>query len=237
MGVLVLFLCFVAVESCLLTPVWHESSQLLAGLNIWRFQRFDTQEVNPPLVRSVVSLPMVVLSPNLDGMKFNRPPVKRDEFAKGMEFLKDNKENARFFFIISRLTGLIFLVIAFLTCFYFSQTVFGVISTLIALSLLCFSPSILGHSATLMPDVPSAAFAVTSVYFFWKWLKHSEVLEAFIAGIIFRLAELTKFTLLIFYPLFVVMWLLDRLPEIKTLTKNFSRSERDSCCLLGKLPA
>jgi hypothetical protein len=71
-----------------------------------------------------------------------------------------------------------------------------------------------------MPDVPSAALAVTSVYFFWKWLKRPEMLESFIAGIILGLAELTKFTLLIFYPLFLIMWLLYRLPKIKTLTKN-----------------
>ncbi|MDR1385926.1 MAG: phospholipid carrier-dependent glycosyltransferase, partial [Planctomycetaceae bacterium] len=220
---IVLWLFAISLEgfSIFHSPVWHESSQLLAGLNIWRFQRFDTQEVNPPLVRSVVSLPIVLLSPNLDERKFNRPPVQRDEFARGIEFLNDNKENARFFFTVSRFTGLVFLVIAFLTCFHFSQITFGIISTWVALPLFCFSPYILGHGATIMPDVPSAAFAIASVYFFWKWLKRPEMLESFIAGIILGLTELTKFTLLIFYPMFIVMWLIYRLPEIKTLTKKY----------------
>jgi hypothetical protein len=46
------------------------------------------------------------------------------------------------------------------------------------------------------------------------------MLEAFFTGLILGLAELTKFTLLIFYPLFIVIWLIYRLPEIKTLSKN-----------------
>jgi 4-amino-4-deoxy-L-arabinose transferase-like glycosyltransferase len=94
------------------------------------------------------------------------------------------------------------------------------LSTKKFLSVVFTSPYIIAHGTLIFPDVPSAVLAVTSVYFFWKWLKRLEMLEAFIAGIVLGLAELTKFTLLIFYPLFVAMWLLYRLPEIKTLTKN-----------------
>jgi 4-amino-4-deoxy-L-arabinose transferase-like glycosyltransferase len=111
-------------------------------------------------------------------------------------------------------------MIGVLACSFGSKQFFGQVPTFLILLLWCFSPFILGHGATIMPDVPSAALAVTSVYFFWKWLKRPEMLESFIAGIILGLAELTKFTFLIFYPLFVAMWLLYRLPEIKTLIKN-----------------
>jgi hypothetical protein len=79
---------------------------------------------------------------------------------------------------------------------------------------------ILGNSGVVMEDILSASMAILTMFVFYRWLKHLGMLEAFISGMILGLAELTKFTLLIFYPLFVAMWLLYRLPEIKTLTKN-----------------
>jgi hypothetical protein len=94
------------------------------------------------------------------------------------------------------------------------------IPAFLTLLLWCFSPHVLGHGSTIMNDIPAAALAVASVYSFWKWLKRPEMLEAFFAGIILGLAELTKFTLLVFYPLFIVIWMIYRLPEIKTLSKN-----------------
>jgi 4-amino-4-deoxy-L-arabinose transferase-like glycosyltransferase len=115
---------------------------------------------------------------------------------------------------------MIFILIGGFCCYRWTCSIWEKISGILVLPLFCFSPYVLGHGATIMPDAPSAAFAVTSVYFFWKWLKCPEMQEAFFAGIILGLAELTKFTLLIFYPLFVVLWLIYRLPEIKTLAKN-----------------
>jgi hypothetical protein len=138
----------------------------------------------------------------------------------GGTFLQENGNGAKTFFIVARMTCLLFLVTGIYFCNRFSEYVFGLASGLIVILLFCSSTYILGHGTTIMPDVPSATFAVASVYFFWKWLKRPDMLEAFIAGMILGLAELTKFTLLIFYPLFVILWLLYKFPEFKTLTKS-----------------
>jgi hypothetical protein len=81
----------------------------------------------------------------------------------------------------------------------------------------------------ILEDVPSAAVGLLAVYFFWRWLKKPEMLAAFIAGIILGFAELSKFTLLIFYPLFILIWVLYRLPELRTL------SRRDFVAQIGQL--
>ena len=218
--VFLVLLILVIIQLSLTSPVWHEPSQLLSGLNIWHFQRFDTQEVNPPLVRSVVTLPVLVLSPQLEQKKFDRQPIGREEFAMAGTFLTENGSRVKTFFIAARMTCLLFLAIGIYICSWFSKHAFGHLSGFLAILLICTSPYILGHGTTILPDVPSAALAITSIYFFWKWLKRPDMLEAFIAGMVLGLAELTKFTLLIFYPLFILLWLLYKSPEFRTFTKN-----------------
>jgi len=225
------FATLLAYSSWITAPVWHEPSQLLAGLNIWQFGRFDTQTVNPPLIRAVASLPVLALSPNHDKNKFDRPPTGRDEFHRAHLFLNDNSERSRILFFVARLACLVFIIVGIIVCYRFAKELFGTASGMIILLLVCFSPFILGHGATIMNDVPTAFMAVIAVYFFWKWLKRPEMFEAIIAGIILGLAALTKFTLLIFYPLFFVLWLLYKLPDYQSLNRKEIAQQLGSFCI------
>jgi hypothetical protein len=231
---LIVFLFFVLVCNTITqtTPVWHESSQLLAGLNIWNFGRFDTQEVNPPLVRSIVTLPVLTLSPNLDEKKFNRPSINRNEFAMGEILLKENVGKERLLFIVARLTNLVFILIGIIFCCVYATKLYGETSGCLVLSIICFSPFFLGHSATIMNDIPTGLMGMIAVFFFWKWLKRPELLETIIAGIMLGLAELSKFTLLIFYPLFLVLWLLYQLPDYHLLRFKNIMLQFGNLCIL-----
>ena len=213
-------------------PVWHEPSQLLAGLNIWKFNRFDTQTVNPPLVRAVASLPVLFLSPSHDKDKFNRPPMGRDEFHIAEIFLKANGDRARTLFFIGRLACLVFSVVGVFFCYRFAKDLFGSVSGIFVLLIVCFSPFILGHGTTIMNDVPTAFMAVIAVYSFRKWLKQPQTFESIIAGTALGLAVLSKFTLLVFYPLFFVLWLLYRLPDYQSLKFKGAIQQFGGLCLL-----
>ena len=231
-SIILIFVTLLVHSSWTNAPVWHEPSQLLAGLNIWQFSRFDTQSVNPPLVRAVAALPVLFLSPNHDKNKFNRPPADRNEFHLGSIFLHDNIDRSRTFFFVGRLACILFSVVGIFYCYRFTKDLFGATSGIFVLLFICFSPFFLGHGATMMNDVPTAFMAVIAVYFFWKWLKRPEMPEGIIAGIMLGLAALSKFTLLIFYPLFFTLWLLYRLPDYKFLKlKGMSRQFVNLCVL------
>src|ERR1019366_10609832 len=62
-------------------------------------------------------------------------------------------------------------------------------------------PYILGHGCLIGADVPAAAVGVAAGYYFWRWLKRPCWREALLGGLVLGLAELCKFTLLVFYPL------------------------------------
>jgi hypothetical protein len=210
-------------------PVWHESSQLLAGLNIWKFKRFDTQEVNPPLERVVVAFPVLFFSLNLNEKIFDRSPIGREEFAMGSTFLEKNSYNNRILIFVARLAGITFSIVGIIFCYIFAKELYGNISGLIVLLMICFSPFFLGHGATIINDVPTAFMGIIAVFFFKRWLKQPEFAEALTAGIFLGFAILSKFTLLIFYPLFFVLWIFYQNPVL-----GFNK-RKDYCRQLGGL--
>lgn len=202
------------------TPVWHEPAQLAAGLSWWRFGRSDVICVNPPFIRLLVATPVAVFQPVMSPNEFDRPPSGRDEFNRAGCFIKDNLTHARQYFAIARGVCILFSVAGALACWYLARSLFGSWSGLMAVVLWCFSPIIIGNGSTIMPDVPSAAMGLAAVYFFWRWLGRPKWLEALVAGLVLGLAELCKFTLLIFYPLLPLLWIIYRLPERYTMNRQ-----------------
>jgi len=199
---------------------YNENGRLASGLIYLRDGSFYPFHVNPPLSSLVGALPAYfdcAKYPTRGDIGFT--PLERNEYKAGSQFIEKNARH-RTYLIFGRIFCLLFTVLGAIFCFNFCRSILGKKSGYVGLLLLLFSPYFFGYGSLIMPDVPSATFAIAAIYFFWKWLKQPEMLEAFIAGIILGLAELTKFTLLIFYPLFIVLWLCYKLPEFKTLTKN-----------------
>lgn len=193
-------------------PVWHEPVQLMAGLTIWRFGRLDVYDVNPPLVRAFAALPVLQLEPSLDPSIFDRIATTdgREEFVLAQQFVRQNGPGIRKQVICARLPCLIFGFIGAVVCWRWGLQLFGAPSGLVALSLWCFSPWVLGHGATIMNDVPAAAAAIGAMYFLWRWLKSPQVWGAVATAIAVGVAVLCKFTLLILYPMALILWLIYR---------------------------
>lgn len=209
-----------AYEASTTTPVWQEPAHMLAGLRDWKSGEFDTITVNPPLVRCVATLPVVLQSRLLD----QKPPRwkrrGRDEFAMAGDFIMENRHCWRRLFVTARLTCIPIAVLGAYVCAVCSRALFGISSGLVALAGWCFSPYVLGHGATIIPDVASAACAVAVVYCFWAWLQRPNWLGAIMAGVVLGLGELCKFTLLVFYPLLPALWFLYRVPERPRMTSR-----------------
>ena len=91
-------------------------------------------------------------------------------------------------------------------CFCSGRELYEVYAGFLALTLWCFCPYVLGHGSLITPDVPAAALGLAVSYVFWRWLREPSWELAFFAGLVLGLAELTKFTLLVFYPLWLLMW-------------------------------
>jgi hypothetical protein len=203
------------------SPVQSEDAHLISGVSHHQFQTFNLYRVNPPFVRFVASFPVFLfctISPCWDNNGSH--PFIRNEHSLGVDYVKANSNHAVFQFRIARMTCIIFAFIGGITCTFISFRLYGLWGGIFSLLLWSFSPYILGHAATIMPDAHAASFAIVSVMCFGLWLKKSNNQNALFTGITLGITELCKFTLLIFYPLFIVLWLFYRIPEYQCLEKK-----------------
>jgi hypothetical protein len=190
------------------SPVVAEVNHLPAGLSHLYLGRFDLLRVNPPLVRTLAAVPVMLMSPVINWERYDPSPLDRQELDVSLDFLKANGSRSTEFFRFARWACIPFSTIGGYACFNWARQLYGLAAGLVSLTLWCFCPYILGHGSLITPDVPAAAMGVTASYFFWRWLNRPSFSEAYRVGIVLGLAELTKFTLLILYPAWVLTWLI-----------------------------
>lgn len=190
------------------SPLVDEPAHLAAGVSHWKKFSFDLYRVNPPLVRMFAALPVLLVPHNEDWSSYSDDLYRRSEFQVGTDFIKANAEHYRLLLFYARCCCILLSVLGGYMCYRFAQELFDGYAGIISLLLWCSSPIILAFGYTVMPDVGSAALGITACYFFYMWLKeptwHKSLLAAFFLGI----AELSKFTLLVFYLIFPTIWVI-----------------------------
>lgn len=192
------------------SPTFNEVGHLPAGLSHLSMGRFELYRANPPLVRSLAAIPAVLFGAKTDWTHFDNEDLGNSVSIVAIDFVKANGYRSFWLYTMARWACIPFSVLAGWLCFRMAAEMYGVLSGFLAMILWCFSPDVLGHGATIMPDIPAAALGLATCYAFWRWLIEPIWYRAMVLGIILGLAELTKFTLLVFYPLGIVLWLLYR---------------------------
>ncbi len=192
---------------------WDEVGHLAAGLSHWESGTFDLYRVNPPLVRMVATLPVVVLRPETEWHRFPSDARWRAEWAFGREFFQANGERSLQYLALARWTCIPFSLLGAWTCFRWARDLYGQAAGMMAATLWCLSPNILGNAQMITPDTASAALGVTSAHLFWRWLNRPDWMRSLRAGAVMGLAELTKTTLVVFFLLWPMLWLFWRWTE------------------------
>jgi Dolichyl-phosphate-mannose-protein mannosyltransferase len=107
-----------------------------------------------------------------------------------------------------------FTVAGALCCFFWARRLYGAVSGLLALTLWCFAPEILGNAALITSDCAATATGCIACYRFSRWLDSGRWPHALAAGLCLAIALLAKFTwllLLIIFPLLLVVhWAVKR---------------------------
>ncbi len=188
------------------SPTLNEPGHLVAGISHWQYGRFDLYRVNPPLSHMVAALPVLATGAETDWGNFRDAPGARPEFVIGADFVKVNGERSLWLFTLARWACIPFSLLGGYICFRWARDLYGAASGLLALLLWCFSPNILAHAELVTPDMAATSLGVTAGYFFWHWLQRPTWTCTIIAGLILGLAELTKFTWVILYGLWPLLW-------------------------------
>lgn len=206
-GILTLHVLLLAYGARVHSPTLDEPAHLASGIYHWRYGHFDFYRVNPPLVRLVAALPALASGAELSVVGIDRTPGARSEFELGNRFLERNQKRACWLVTLGRWACIPFSVLGALAIYLWGRECFGERAALFGLTLWCFEPNIIGHGQLFTPDVPAASLAVTAAYAFWRWLDQSSMRRAVIAGVMLGIAQLSRTTLIVLFPVWIVVWL------------------------------
>ena len=203
------------------SPAYSEVFQLPAGVSHLKLRRFDVFRVNPPLVRSVAAIPVVLAAPHTNWCAYEADPLTRCEYGVGLDFLTANDSRSIWLTTLARWACIPFSVAGGLVCFSWARRLYGLPSGFVALVLWITSPYVLGHAALMTADAHAAAMGVAAGYFYWRWLRKPSMAMAVVAGVVLGTAELAKLTLVVFYPLLPAMWGVYRFLDDERDTKRW----------------
>ena len=189
------------------SPTPDEIAYMPSGISHWHFGRFELYRANPPLVRMVAVLPVLAVGCRTDWTQFDGKPGHRTEFRCRRRF--SGRQWLSFILAVhNRSLGMHSVrALGWRHLLALAHELYGPISGLVALSLWCFCPNVLGNGALITPDVATSSLGITATYAFWKWLKSPNWRYALFAGLTLGLAELAKTNWLILFPLFPAIWL------------------------------
>jgi len=184
-----------------------EAAHFAAGMYNWQTGDFSLYRVNPPLVRMLGALPAVIAGAELPP----RPPrvhvASRPEGLYAEGFAEVNRDNYHQLVFLARLPGILWSLLGALLVYVWARELFGRRCALIGLGLWCLEPNLIAHAQLLTPDLPATVAGLAATYTFWRYLRAPSRKRAVLASVALGIAQLTKFTLLILYPIIIVLWL------------------------------
>jgi 4-amino-4-deoxy-L-arabinose transferase-like glycosyltransferase len=205
-------------------PTVDEVVHLPAGVTYWQKGTFRLYHHNPPLVKLVAALPLVwsgVVTEPLYALKsWTSSDPSQTTFSQNFAFF--NADRYFELFQLARLTMPLFSVVGGLVVFVWSRRLYGVLGGLLSLSLWVFCPNVLAHARLITTDVGATALGVAATYSFWRYLQKPGWRWAIVAGIALGLAQLTKFSMLLLFALWPVLWLV-RLLLVEPRSASLSR--------------
>jgi hypothetical protein len=189
------------------SPNIDELAHLPSGLSHWEFGRFDLYRVNPPLVRMVAALPVLLTDAVQDWSNYQDSPYSRAEFLVGKSFAKSNGFSTFRYFTTARLACIPFTLLGCFVAYRWAFQLYGRNSAMIALSLYAFCPNMLAWGASITPDAASASTGLAAIWTFWRWLGSPKWSSALWAGAALGIALLCKSTSIFLFPIYCTVWL------------------------------
>lgn len=207
------------------SPTLNEPGHLVAGVHHWKTGDFTLYRVNPPLIRLVSSVLVTLVGYEEDWSGYYEHVGARPVFDMAEDFVAANGRRSLFYLRLARWSLIPFSLLGAWVCFAWARDLFGDLAGLMAASLWCFSPMVLGHASMIAPDAHATSLGLAACYTFWRWLNTPTWRQAILTGVVLGFAELSKTTMILFYPLWPLLWVLYRWRERRSMSNRRWRDE------------
>lgn len=124
--------------------------------------------------------------------------------------------------VISRISTIFISVILALFVFLWAKNLYGRKAAFFSLLLYSFCPNLLAHSRLTTNDVYCASFMFLAAYFFIQYLKQPLAKNLILCASLTGIAQVSKYTALMLFPFFILLFLTSLIPGLKSHIKHAS---------------
>lgn len=200
------------------SPTCDEAAHHIAvGYSFLKTGDFRLNSTGPPLIQELAAIPLLFMKLKLP---LDRPSwINIDRTAFSKEFLYGYNKNSDEIVFFSRLVIVFLSILLGVLIYNFSSKLYGPKGGIFSLFLYSFCPNILAYSGLATQDLGVSLFMTLAIFMLIRYVKRPSLRNLILAGITFGLAQISKFTALILYPLFVVYLALAVFKKYLTLKK------------------
>ena len=177
-----------------------EGQHLSSGMSFWE-GRLSDYRVNPPLVKALAALPIFASRPTLPEITVTDTRIERHR-----RFAEANQSRYQAMIFRARYVIVALSLVGGWVIYHWSKTLFGNVSAVIAVALWSLSPNVLAWCGVATTDLGATVLGLVATYSVWQYSRRPDLQNAFLSGLLIGLAQLAKFTLLVLYPIWFVVW-------------------------------
>ncbi len=190
------------------SPTFDEGGHVVAGLVAARHGDFAAYHHNPPLSRLLFALPSLGLSLTTAGL--HHGGENSNWVNLYLAFARANRQATLVAVDRARLISLIFALLGALVAMRWAEELWGSAAGWLALGLFFTHPTLLAFAGLATPDMTTTTLLLVTFFLLRRWLIAPGWRRAGWLGLVLGLAQLSKFSALLAYPLVIVIALLWR---------------------------
>lgn len=189
------------------SPIVDEIPHIGAGYSYIQKNDFRLNPEHPPLAKDFAGIALSFLPLNHSTFKtqfWNSDINSQWNFGRNLIFNSGN--NAQLISHVAKIPMLIFFILSAFLIYTWTKKIYGgTKAPLLALFLFALSPTVLAHSRLVTTDIPALFGILFATYFYLKFLEHQSKKNFIIAILAFGIAQLTKFSVFLLNPMFIVV--------------------------------
>jgi hypothetical protein len=186
---------------------YDEHSYIAAG---YAYVKLGDQHIitgAPILLNALSALPLLAL-PDVR-LPVDDPSWAGTDFHPISEhFLWDVNDNTDQIVFLARVPIMLLELLLLAFCYRWARELFGVWGGLLSLALAALDPNLIANGRIAATDLGSAALLFIATYWLWRLLRRPSWGHLLAAGVALGLAQATKFSALIFLPIYALLFLL-----------------------------
>ena len=184
------------------SAIVDEIAHIPAGYSYVEKQDFRLNPEHPPLAKAIASFPLMFLDLHKPFDHWSWEQI--NQWESGWYFLYQAGNSADLILFWSRLPMLLLTILTGLLVFKWTRKLYGARTALFVLFLFALSPSFIANGHWVTTDIAATFAFLAGIYFYNKYLLKSDRKNLIIAGLIFGLAQLLKFSAFLLIPIFVI---------------------------------